>query len=93
MASAKKRFTCGGVSASVWEHERESDGRTFLVESVTFNRRYRKSSGEWDSTKSFGRNDLPRLEVVCRKAYEFLNEKGDEKQPDEEGGRQPSQGG
>ncbi|MBW2124006.1 MAG: hypothetical protein JRH07_19475 [Deltaproteobacteria bacterium] len=79
MSSPKKRFVCGGVSASVWEDERESSGGTFLAKSVTFSRRYKRSDGEWDSTSSFKKNDLPRLEVVCRRAYEFLNERDGKK--------------
>jgi hypothetical protein len=78
MGRAKKRFVCGGVSASVWEQERESDGDVFLAESVTFSRRYKNQSGGWSSTKSFRKNDLPRLQVVSQRAYEFLNERDGE---------------
>lgn len=75
MSSAKKRFVCGGVSASVWQCERESGTGAFLAEFVTFSKRYKKSDGQWDSTCSFRKNDLPKLEVVLRQAYEFLNAK------------------
>lgn len=82
MASPKKRFRCGGVSASVWENEQTTSDGTFTVESVTFSRRYRKSDGQWDSVSSFRKNDLPKLEVVCRKAYEFLNAKRTKDDPE-----------
>lgn len=75
MANPKKRFKCGGVTAAVWENEQATNDGTFTVESVTFSRRYRKSDGEWDSTSSFRKNDLPKLQVVCQQAYEFLNAK------------------
>jgi hypothetical protein len=80
MSSPKKRFRCGGVAASVWENERTADGRTFTVESVTFSRRYKKNDGSWDSSSSFRPNDLPKLQVVCVRAYEYLNAK----EPDRE---------
>ena len=73
MASPKKRFQCGGVVASVWENEQTGDDGTFTVEVVRFSRRYKNSEGKWRSSASFRKNDLPKLEVVCRKAYEFLN--------------------
>ena len=85
MASPKKRFRCGGVSASVWENEQTTSDGTFTIESVTFSRRYRKSDGQWDSVSSFRKNDLPKLEVVCRKAYEFLNTKETEQELKTEG--------
>lgn len=76
MANPKKRFKCGGVTAAVWENEQTANDGTFTVKSVTFSRRYKKSDGEWDSTSSFRKNDLPKLQVVCQQAYEYLNAKG-----------------
>ena len=80
MSSPKKRFTCGCVEGLVWENERTVGNRRFTVASVTFSRRYKKSNGDWDSTTSFGRNDLPKLKIVCDRAYKYLNTK----EPDEE---------
>jgi len=82
MARPKKRFRCGGVSALIWENEQTTSDETFTIESVTFSRRYKKNDGQWDSTSSFRRNDLPKLEVVCRKAYEYLNERQIEPEPE-----------
>ncbi len=93
MSKARKRFVCGGVSASVWQREREADGGTFVAESVTFSRRYRRSNGTWSTARSFGKNDLPRLAVVCQKAYVFLNERDEEGQPCREDERKTSQDG
>lgn len=85
MANPKKRFKCGGVTAAVWENEQATNDGTFTVESVTFSRRYKKSDGEWDSTSSFRKNDLPKLQVVCQQAYEFLNAKQPQTQSSGEG--------
>jgi hypothetical protein len=84
MVSPKKRFKSGGVSALIWENEQIANDGTFTVESVTFSRRYKKNDGQWDSTSSFRKNDLPKLEVVCRKAYEFLNTKETKQEPEVE---------
>ena len=77
----RKILRCGGVRAVVWRNEQTSgDGDSFTVESVKFNRRYRKNDGEWDSSTSFRKNDLPKLAVVCQRAYEYLNMKESEKE-------------
>lgn len=64
----------------MWQNERKSGDRSFTVGSVTFSRRYRKKDGQWDSSDSFDRNDLPKLRVVCERAYEFLTMKDSEKE-------------
>lgn len=80
MSSPKKRFTCGCVEGLVWENERTVGDRRFTVACVTFSRRYKKGNGDWNSSTSFGRNDLPKVAVVCDQAYRYLNTK----EPDEE---------
>lgn len=47
----------------------------FFVPSLTFSKRYKRSDGKGDSSAFFGKNDSPELQIVCRKAYEYLNEK------------------
>ena len=73
MSKPKKTFRCGGVNLSVWENQRKVDNRTFSVESVTLTRRFKNGEGEWDSSSSFGKNDIPKIRVVCQKAYEYMN--------------------
>jgi hypothetical protein len=53
-------------------NRRENEGEKFSVPSVSFTMRYKKGDGEWASTESFGRNDLPKLQIVAGKAYEYL---------------------
>jgi len=73
MSKPKKTFRCGRVNLSVWENQRKVDNRTFTVESVTLTRRFINGEGEWDSSSSFGKNDIPKIQVVCQRAYEFMN--------------------
>lgn len=63
----------GTVKASIWRNETRSGDRTFASYSVTFEKSYYdKAEREWKTTKSFFENDLPRLEVAARKAYEYI---------------------
>ena len=67
-----KDFRSGGVVAAIWRHDTEQDGRTIVNNSVTIGKRYRDKDGIWQDSSSFFVGDLPRLELVIRKAYEYL---------------------
>ena len=67
-----KKFRAGQISASVWRNERQEDGRTLVNHSVSIQKRYRDVDGAWKDSATFFANDLPRLELVVRKAYEYL---------------------
>jgi len=88
MAKPKKTFKCGGVRAKIWENEQTGDKGPFVVKSVSFDRSYKKSDGKWDSSPYFRKNDLPKLEVVCRKAFEFLNKRQKEQEPEVDSSRE-----
>lgn len=60
----------GGVKASVWKNETE-DGRVFSV--TQFTRSYRDKEDNWQETSSFSTDDLPKLELAARKAFEFAH--------------------
>jgi len=73
MAEQKKNkpvqtFRMGTVKASVWANQ--SADKTFY--SVTFSRGYKDDKGEWHDTDSYGRDDLPRIEKLAAKAYEWI---------------------
>ena len=66
-------FRAGAVSASIWTNVQEKDGKKFDVQSVTFQRGYTKDDGKtWENTTSMRTADLPKLALVTRKAYEYL---------------------
>ena len=57
------------IRAAIWANTAEDD-RTYYSVSIT--RSYR--DGEtWKDSTVFGRDDLPRVELVTRKAYEFIS--------------------
>ena len=70
------RFQAGQVSAALWENQVEIKGRIVTLLKATVQRRYKdKNSGEWKSSSSFGRNEIP-LAIYClEKVFEKIIEK------------------
>jgi len=68
-----KKFRAGRVTAAVFRHEHTKDDRQVVSHSVNVELRYRdKKTGEWKSSAFFYADDLPRLELVAKKAFEFI---------------------
>ena len=70
------KFKAGQVSSAVWENQMNINGKTVSVLKATVHRRYKdKNSGEWKSSGSFGRNEIP-LAIFClQKALEEIVDK------------------
>ncbi len=76
-----KKFQAGGISAALWANKISlKDGRQIETLSVTVDRRYKDSEGEWQSSGSLRLNDIPKAMLVLAKAYDFMAAK------DQEGG-------
>ena len=58
------RFKAGQVSAALWENEIVSDGRKAVILKATVQRRFKDKNGEWKSSTSFARNEIP-LAIYC----------------------------
>jgi len=82
MSKPVKEFSAGSVRAAIWENERGSNGNAFISHTIRVERRYRDNEGEWQSTNGFHKGDLPNVELVVRKAFEFLSMQ--ERDPQEE---------
>ena len=67
-----QKFRAGGITATVWENEQDKDGKKFSFHTVNVERSYTDKDGKWQTTSSMRVNDLPRLQVVCSKAFEYL---------------------
>jgi len=68
-----KKFIAGAVSAAVWTNKASlKDGRQIESLSVTIDRRFKDSDGEWQSSGSLRLNDLPKAILVLSKAYEYM---------------------
>lgn len=72
------KFKAGQVSAAIWENEVQMPRGTAKILKATVQRRYRDKSGNWQSSTSFSRNEIP-LAIHClQKAFEKIIEKQNE---------------
>ena len=74
-----KKFQAGAVSATIWENQDKSDPQVFY-RTVSFDRTYKDKGGSWKTTNSLRTADLPKAQIVLKKAYEFLILKEDGEQ-------------
>jgi hypothetical protein len=78
MTKPIKKFRAGGVSAAVFENLMKVNGAQVKTYSVQIQRTFKDKDGEFKHTSGFRENDLPKVALVARKAYEHLTLKGDE---------------
>jgi len=73
------KFRAGQVSSALWENDIQVRGGTVKILKATVQRRYKdKASGEWKSSMSFSRNEIP-LAIYClQKAFEKIVESQNE---------------
>ena len=69
------KFSAGQVSAAIWENEVTTKaGKQVTMLKATVERRYRDRDGQWKSSSSFARNEIP-LAVYClQKSFEHIIE-------------------
>jgi len=64
------RFSFGGCSASVFVNDaKRADGSSFSVRKVVLQRTYVDSQGRYQTTNSFGVNDVPKAVLALERAY------------------------
>jgi len=68
------KFKAGQVSSAVWKNQIQVSGKTVTVLKATVQRRYKDKDGNWQSSGSFARNEIP-LAIYClQKAFEKIIE-------------------
>ena len=68
------KFRAGQVAAAIWANDVEVKGRTVTILKATVQRRYKDKDGNWQSSGSFSRNEIP-LAIHClQKAFEKIVE-------------------
>lgn len=67
----------GNIKAALWQNQTDSGIRY----NVTFQRLYRDDAGKWQSTESFGRDDLLVLAKVAERAFDHIHELQQEREP------------
>ena len=67
------KFKAGSVQAAIWQNEVPVNGKMVPILKASVQRRYKdKNSGEWKSSASFSRNEIP-LAIFClKKAFEKI---------------------
>lgn len=60
-----------GVSASIFANHVKSEGKDLTFHKVSVERSY-KDGQEWKYTTKFGRDDLPVVNTVLQRAWEFI---------------------
>lgn len=81
MAQPVAKFRAGQISCALWENEAKVNGRIVELLKATVERRYKNDQGEWKSSGSFSRNEIP-LAIYClQKAFEHMIEKQAEDAP------------
>lgn len=90
MAQTKpvQKFRAGAISCALWENDIRVGNLTKPVLKCTVERRYKDKDGEWKSTGSYGRNEIPLvihcLQRACAHIIEDDNAKRSETSIDEE---------
>ena len=75
-----ERFRAGQISCALWENEISVNGQQKTILKASLDRRYQDRNGNWKSSQSFSRNEIP-LAIYClKKAFESIIEKA--KDPD-----------
>ena len=69
----EKKIRAGAVSATVWRNQGQTKtGEPTEYNTISIERSYKDKEGNWQSTNSLRKNDLPKAVVVLQKAYEHL---------------------
>ena len=73
-----KKFFVGSVSVAVWPNKTAlRDGKQIETLSVTLERSFKDSAGEWRNASSLRDNDIPKAMLALAKAYDYLTAKGE----------------
>jgi hypothetical protein len=72
----------GNIKASIWENQ-SNTGKNFYT--TTMARSYRDEHDQWHESVMFFTDDLPKIELATKKAFEFIYMRAAErKQPTQE---------
>ena len=68
-----KSYKVASVEASIWPRQVEKNGHTIVRHSVRIQKQFKNKEGKWQSSNYFFPEDLPKLELVTRKAFEYVS--------------------
>ncbi|MFW6061182.1 MAG: hypothetical protein ACOC93_00080 [Planctomycetota bacterium] len=67
-----RKFAAGPIEAAIWRNEVVYDDRVRVLLKASVSRRYKDRSGEWKTTTSFSRSDLPLVIYCLLQAFAFI---------------------
>lgn len=74
-----KKFSAGSISVALFENSIVVSGQTKKVLKASVGRRYRDNkTGEWKSSQSFSRNEIPLVVYCLQKAFDSMMEDAQE---------------
>jgi hypothetical protein len=74
MKQPLKRFKAGQVVCALWSNEVNIKGRNVSVLKATVERKYKDNQGNWQSSQSFGRADIPLVRWCLDQAFSAMIE-------------------
>jgi hypothetical protein len=70
-----EKFRAGQVTCALFENEVLMNGQPRQIVNATLGRRYKDRNGQWKTSQSFSRNEIPLAIYVLEKAFEAMIEK------------------
>ena len=67
----QEKFRVGQIVATIWKNDRK-EGQDYDTFSITVEKTYLDKEQKWQKTSSMQMNDLPKVELACQKAYDYL---------------------
>ena len=79
------RFCAGQITCALWGNEINLNGMAKTIMKASVSRRYKDRNGEWKSSQSFSRNEIPLAIHVLQKAFEKMLENTGSQRQEKEG--------
>jgi len=70
-----QKFRAGQVGCALWENEVTVGGEKQVILKASVSRRYKDRNGNWKTSQSFSRNEIPLAIFVLFQAFEAMLEK------------------
>ncbi len=69
MEKPEKIIKAGSLILTIWNNSSEKGS----FKTITLQRNYKDSKGEWKHTNNLRLNDLPKASMLLNKAYEYIS--------------------
>lgn len=69
-----QKYTAGSIHAAIWKNEINVPAGTKTLLKVTVERRFKDKEGNWKSTQSLGKHDIPVARHVMQQAFAYMLE-------------------